>query len=445
VKHPREMALVATVMLFMMTMSVVAVAQDTNDDEKPTATEIGITDDEIRIAVIADVESPIAPGAFVGSVDGVRGWARYVNANGGLAGRKVVVDFLDSHLSADDARNAVIKACAEDFAIVGTSVIFLNNVDDMEACVDQAGAATGIPDIAVVATEVAQQCSPTTYSINPPQILCDTQDEHPQTYQANVGRAFYYQKKFGKDLHGAYIFSADLKAAENSNRASMTQMQEAGSGIKQDFEALISVAGAQPAYTPIVQRLKDNSSNYAQSGSTFKTTVLLRKEAKLQGITDPEFIWDCTLQCYDKDLIAQGGADVEGQYVSLLFLPFEETGTNKTLAQFLKYTGKDKADGFGIQAYASGLLVGEAIERIVAKEGVNGVTRKALFDELASIHDFDAGGMLGTTDIGNRITTNCYVLTQVKNGKFVRVTPSKKGTFDCKKRNRLEMELDLIQ
>src|SRR4029453_9587326 len=97
-----------------------------------------------------------------------------------------------------------------------------------------------------------------------------------------------------------------------------------------------------------------------------------------------------TLQCYDKDLIAQGGADVEGQYVSLLFLPFEEASTNKTLKQFLKYTGKDKADGFGVQAYASGLLVGEAIERIVDTDGVNAVTRKALFDQLADIHDFDA-------------------------------------------------------
>ena len=185
------------------------------------------------------------------------------------------------------------------------------------------------------------------------------QDEHPQTYQANVGRAFYYEKKFGKDLHGAYIFSADLKAAENSNRASMTQMQEAGSGIKQDFEALISVAGAADGVHA------DRAETEGQQRRTTRravrrssTTVLLRKEAKLQGITDPEFIWDCTLQCYDKDLIAQGGADVEGQYVSLLFLPFEEAGTNKTLAQFLKYTGKDKADGFGIQAYASGLLVG---------------------------------------------------------------------------------------
>jgi hypothetical protein len=36
------------------------------------------------------------------------------------------------------------------------------------------------------------------------------------------------------------------------------------------------------------------------------------------------------------------------------------------------------------------------------------------------------------------------VLTQVKNGKFVRVTPSKKGTFDCKPRNVLEIKLDLI-
>jgi Periplasmic binding protein len=444
VQRTRFTALVAALVIIMGATTAVAGAQGSGDDA-PEATEIGITDSEIRIAVVADVENPIAPGSFLGSVNGVRGWAKYVNANGGLAGREVVIDFLDSKLNADEGRNAVIKACAEDFALVGTSAIFLNNVDDIEACVDQAGAATGIPDIAVVATEVVQQCSPTTYAVNPPQIICNTQDQHPQTYQANVGRAFYYEKEYGKDLHGAYIFSQDLKAAENSNRASMTQMQEAGSGIKQDFEALISVMAPQSAYTPIVQQLKDNTSNYAQSGSVFGTTVALRKEAKLQGLNVPDFIWDCTLQCYDRKMLSQGGADVEGQYVSTLFLPFEEASSNKMLANFLKYTGKDKADGFGVQAFASGLLVQQAIEQIVDKSGVNGVTRKALFDELATIHDFDAGGMIGTTDIGNRITTDCYVLTQVQDGKFVRVTPSKKGTFDCKKRNRLEIELDLIK
>ena len=437
----RWVALVATIVMVTAGASTIASAQ--GNDKTPTATEVGVTATEIRIAVVADVDNQFSPGVFQGSVDGVKGWAKFVNAKGGLAGRKVVVDFIDSHLTPGDSRNAVIKACAEDFAIVGTSAVFLNNVDDIEGCVDQAGAVTGIPNITVVATEVAQQCSPTTYAVNPPQLICSTKDQHPQTYQGNAGRAFYYQKRFGNDLHGAYLLSGDLKSTENSNRAAMTQMQFAGAGIKQDFEQAISVAAPQSTYTPIVQQLKQNGSNYAQSGATFGSTVALRKEAKLGGITDPDFVWDCTLQCYDKDLIEQGGQDVEGQFVSTLFLPFEEAKSNKMLANFLKYTGRDKADGFGIQAFASGLVVSQAIEQIVAADGVNGVTRKALFAQLDTINDFDAGGMIGTTDIAARETSPCYVLTQVQDGEFVRVTPKKKGTFDCKPRNRIEIELDL--
>ena len=442
-RHTRWVALVATIVLMTAGTSSVAFAQGSGD--KPKATEVGVTDKEIRVAVIADVDNTLAPSLFQGSVAGVNGWAKFVNANGKLAGRKIVVDFIDSKLSADEARNAVIKACSQDFALVGTSALFLNNVDDMEGCVNQAGAAVGLPDLAVVTTEVAQQCSPTTYGVNPPQIICSTKTQHPQTYQGNAGRAFYYEKKFGKDLHGAYIFSKDLKAAENANRASMTQMQKAGPGIKQDFEGLVGGRSTQPEYTPIVQQMKDKSSNYAQSGSSFNTTVLLRKEAKLQGVTDPKIIWDCTLQCYDKKLIEQGGADVEGQFVSTLFLPFEEASSNKTLSNFLKFTGKDKVDGFAIQAYASGLLLSQAVDQIVKKDGVNGLTRKALFDQLATINSFNAGGMIGTTNIAQRQTTPCYVLLQVKSGKFVRVTPSKKGTFDCAAKNRIETMLDLIK
>ncbi len=435
------MALVATIVLATAGTSAVASAQA---DDKPTGSDVGVTAKEIRVAVVADVDNQLAPGLFQGAVAGMEGWAKYVNKNGGLAGRKVVIDFIDSKLSADEARNGVIKACSDDFALVGTSALFLNNVDDIEQCVDGEGAATGLPDIAVVTTELVQQCSPTTYGINPPQILCDTLDQSPQTYQGNAGRAFYYQKKFGKDLHGGYFFSKDLKAAENANRASMTQMQFAGSGIKQDFEGLIGGRSTQSEYTPFVQQLKDNESNYAQSGSSFNTTVLLRKEAKLQGLVDPDFIWDCTLQCYDQKLLEQGGADVEGQYVSTLFLPFEEKSSNKMLANFLKFTDKDAQDGFAIQAFASGLLFQQAVEQAVEAGGVNNVTRAAVFEQLATINDFDAGGMIGVTDVGARETTPCYTLMQVQGGKFKRVWPKKAGTFDCKPRNRIEVELDLV-
>ena len=52
-------------------------------------------------------------------------------------------------------------------------------------------------------------------------------------------------------------------------------------------------------------------------------------------------------------LLEQGGADVEGHYVPLTFLPFDETKHNRMLASFVKYTGKDKVTGLGASAWAA--------------------------------------------------------------------------------------------
>ena len=72
-------------------------------------TEVGVSKDTIRIAVIADVDNPVRPGLFQGVVSGVRAFAKFINGRGGLAGRKVQVDFIDSHLSADEARQLLSK------------------------------------------------------------------------------------------------------------------------------------------------------------------------------------------------------------------------------------------------------------------------------------------------------------------------------------------------
>ena len=126
VKRWGVVAVVGAVVAVIALSAQVAVAAS-GASEKPSATEIGVSATEIRIAVIADVENAAAPGLFQGSVDGVRGVAKYLNKNGGLAGRKVVVDFIDSRLSPDEARSAMIKACEEDFAMVGTSAVFLTS------------------------------------------------------------------------------------------------------------------------------------------------------------------------------------------------------------------------------------------------------------------------------------------------------------------------------
>ena len=165
----------------------------------------------------------------------------------------------------------------------------------------------------------------------------------------------------------------------------------------------------------------------------------------MQGVDPESIVWNCFSNCYDEKLIEEGGADVEGQYVILNQLPFTEAKQNKQLANYIKYTGRDKVDGFGAYAWISGLLFREAVNSIVERSGDNGLTRQALLEELSNIHAFDADGMWATTDVGNRVPPGCFLITQVQDGQFKRVYPKKKGTFDCKKGNTIEYEADLLQ
>jgi Periplasmic binding protein len=406
--------------------------------------EIGVTADTIRIAVIADVDTPVRPGAFQGVVNGVRAFAKYQNGHGKLAGRNVQVDFIDSHLSADEARNAVIRACQEDFAIVGTSALFLNNVQPLEQCVDKAGQATGLPDVPTLQAEVAHQCSPISFAVIASALDCATKDQHPQTYTARVGEIQYY-KKNNKDLHGVWVLPSDLKSTINSTTPTATGDEKAGVKADEDFFKLSALA-TQSDYTPVAQAIKQHNSTYAQSISDYKSSVQMRKEAKIQGVNSVK-VWDCSLTCYDAKFLSEGGADVEGQYSWVFFVPFEEAKQNKSVDAFLKAIGgKSKADGFAAQAWTAGLFFRDVVNNVVKADGNNGLTRARFIEEARKIHDFTAAvggqGMLGPTDVGGKKVTGCFVLTQVKNGKYVRIFPKAKGTLNCDSKNVTTVQID---
>ena len=121
VKRLRWLVGGAAVVLAVAMTAGPAVGQNggSGSKENLTATDVGITPTEIRIGVIADTGSPIAPGLFQGAVDAVKAWAEYMNKNeGGLAGRKVVVDTYDSKLSADDATAAHARLSAADLDLL---------------------------------------------------------------------------------------------------------------------------------------------------------------------------------------------------------------------------------------------------------------------------------------------------------------------------------------
>ncbi len=418
-----------------------------SSDEKPKATDVGITDKEIHIAVVADVDNPIVPNLFKASPDAVQGFAKFINSKaggGGLAGRKLVVDFYDSKLNPNATTNAEIQACENDVAMVGTSSVFLTSVDNMRNCKDSTGAVTGLPDIPFVTTALVQQCSDQSFPIAPPQVDCATKDQHPQTFYANVSRGRFYNKKFGENkLHGVYVFGNDSKSARDSSFVSLGALRDIGIKSDQDFD--LPGASPQSAFTPVIQAMKDNGSNYGQA-ITANAMVLMRKEAALQGLNDVK-VWDCGVGCYDtENFLKAGGADVEDQYVDTLFLPFyskADQKANKMTGNYVKYTGTDKIASFGAYAWAAGVAFRDAVNAQVKAGGVNSVTRKTIFEQLNKINKFDAEGMFAPIDLAGRKISSCSVTMQVKNGEYVRVSPTKPGTFKCWSNGIVTRKLDI--
>ena len=431
------LATIAVVGLTGAALTATAAAQQS----KPKAADVGITATQIRIAVVADVDTPVQPGLFQSAVDSVNAWARSVNQQGGIAGRKVVVDFIDSHLSPDDTRNAIIKACSQDFAMVGTEALFMNNVDDMVACKDAQGNATGLPDLSGIAIDTHERCSPVTFLVNGDASYCSTLDQHPQTYTAQQGDCLYYLST-NKDLHGIYILPGDLKEATNSQIVPFQACVNLG--IKKDATGFYTVSAMAPqsALTPFVQAVKANNSTFVYQGDAFPVMVELRREAIAQGVNSVK-VWACNQGCYDAQFLAQGGSAVDATYTILTTLPFySEYNSNASLKTLVhQIGGVDKLNGNGVEAWLAALLFQDATQRALANGGT--LTRASLLAALKTEHSFTGQGILGPTDIGNKQQPHCIVMAQVKNGKWVRAYPSKVGSFDCNPKNLVQLKLDL--
>jgi hypothetical protein len=92
-----------------------------------------------------------------------------------------------------------------------------------------------------------------------------------------------------------------------------------------------------------------------------------------------------------------------------------------------------------LRAFVAGVLFESAAERVIDEHGENGLTRVRLFDALAAIQDFTAGGIVGPTDVASGTPNGCYVLTRLEEGRFTRVNPDDKAVIDCGAQNLVEL------
>ncbi len=411
---------------------------DICDTATPEEVEIGVGAEEIVVVVGADVDTPLAPGLFQGAFDGMSAWAEHVNSSGGLACRQVRVEQFDTLLNPSESVNAQLFACDNALAMVGNTALFVYDTENINTCPDHEGNPIGLPDIAQLTTEVVHQCSANTFAIIAPQGACPYEGGERQ-YGERLGHIIWFQENLEPNLEGVFLIPGDLPSTRITGVTTVLAAVE-GLGVVSHGEYAMSGSAPQPDYIELVQAVRESGANFVRSGSDLPSLVKFRSEAAAQGVEVD--IWECTLACYDRAIFETGGGVEDGTYMSIFHLPFEEADANAELRDFVE--GMDgNASAFAANAWASGVLLEQAVNQIVESTGdINAITRQNLLDVLNTITSFDANGMLGTTNPVDGVGNDCYVLLQIQGQEFVRIHPEEPGTFDCDPRNRVPLTVD---
>ncbi len=395
------------------------------------ATEIGVSASEITVEVMADTGSSLAPGLFQGNVDAMNGYAKYVNANGGIGCRQLKVESWDSKLSPEESKNGIINACQTALAMVGGNALFNPDVTVLGNCADKAGKPTGLPDFVALANDINEQCAPNAWVIQAVAETCPTDGKPPtgpRDLKSFVGFLKYLQSQ-QSDLKGIWLVPGDLPTTVQSATYQIEANKQVGINVVDAFKTSGSLQ--QAGFTPFVQTLKDSNSNYVYNGSNDANMIKMRKETAAQGYSGVK-IWACSLACYTEKFKAEG-ATVDNTYVWTQFLPFEEASNNADLKAYIDSVG-GKPDSFGMQGWQAGMLFKETINKIVAADGPNGITRASTISTMKTITDFTAGGTMGAKSAKG--FSDCMVVMQIKDGKFTRVV-GKPGEFTCEPQNVL--------
>ena len=77
------------------------------------------------------------------------------------------------------------------------------------------------------------------------------------------------------------------------------------------------------------------------------------------------------------------------------------------------------ADTFAADAWSGAKAFVDALEALPGP-----ITREAILAQLRSMNDYDAGGLLGTIQLGNKLSNGCFVAMIVEGGAWRRLAPA---------------------
>ena len=373
------------------------------------ATDVGVTGDSITVANIADMTGPV-PGLFESAQEGALAFAAYWNStHGGICGRQIKVQPLDSRTDANGYRQQMLTACKSAFASVGSMSAFDSGGAQVE---DQCG----IPDISAASTTTEHQQAKVAYAAESTKvgvISSALPGWIAEAYPEAVKKAAFLYINAGASAVNA---KADVKAYEGY-----------GHGWNFVYEQPVDISTFN--YAPYVQKMKQQGVRFVQWLGAYQQAVRLAQAMQQQGFKPDMFLLDPT--GYNRDYVSAGGAAVDGTFVYTDAALFEDAGSNPETQAYLTWlarvAGRDaKPSYFGELAWSAMRMFAEIAERIGPD-----LTRKKVLAALPHVTDWTGNGITAPQQVGAKLTTKCKSFIQLRGGRWTHVHPAD-TSYDCR-------------
>ncbi len=354
----------------------------------------GLTPSTVTVANV----STEALGLFTGSIVGTKAYAAYVNSQGGINGRKLVVDAQDDMFTGATNKQLTQSAIRNDFALVGSF-----SLEDSfgEPVLAQN---PNVPDVSTTLDPALAQL-PNAYSANP------IGNGWP------TGAIDYFGRKYPNQVKRTGVLASTYGSALAVWKKEKSALQQAGYNVS--YFATVPIT--QTDFTQNVVAMRNAGIRLIFIDQLPQNYAGALLKALTQQNFHPKIVIGTA--AYSNELVpsAGGPAATNGSNVEMpnaLFLG-EDAAVNPADVTFLKWVQNVspgfKADYYTLAGWANAQLFVQAL-RAAGKNPTQG----SLQQQLRKITSFSASGLLATSNPAAGKTATCYLIAKIVNGKFVR-------------------------
>jgi ABC-type branched-subunit amino acid transport system substrate-binding protein len=364
-----------------------------------------VTATTITVGQIDDLSAPVQ-GLFLGAKVGTEAYFNYINSQGGVDGRKLVLDARDSQFNAGTMVAEGNTVAQKDLAMVGSYSL-------LDAALKPVLDQHQMPYIGVPISQTILQ-DPNVYATWVPPL-----DQIP------TGAMQYFSQKYPTAVQHVGTIYGSIAAAL------FPPIKAAAQSVGWHFDYTRAYGATETNFLPDAIKMKAAGVQLVYdfgSGSAVQTSQWLKaaQEANFHPI-------EVQSENYFNTLAQLAGSTANGVYFPLTYALFAGEDAQAVpevalLDKWAKQTDPSYTADSGdlVWGWSSAMLFVQAL-----KDAGANPTRANLAAALQKITGFGANGLLPPSNIATSQASGCWLLAQMTNGTYQRTQPTPATGFIC--------------